>query len=146
MQRSISCRVTRLWMSTGEGRGLCYCGRLWTGGRDWKCRQFCGRHKWMTHTSGIDYRFVASSHCHFAVIHSHITHCSFMLFDLVLSENKLSLIYLTFTGTLNQFHFTLLFVLTIQDAPIKPTSIYAMPGLELASSLWYVERQKICRR
>ena len=33
-----------------------------------------------------------------------------MLFDLVVSENKFSLICLTFTGTLNQLHFTLLFM------------------------------------
>ena len=35
-----------------------------------------------------------------------------MLFDLVVSENKFSLICLTFTGTLNQLHFTLLFMFT----------------------------------
>ena len=56
--------------------------------------------------------FVASSHCHFAIIHPHVTHCSFTLFDLVVSENKFSLFCLTFTGTLNQLHFTLLFMFT----------------------------------
>ena len=35
-----------------------------------------------------------------------------MLFDLVVSENKFSLICLTFIGTLNQLHFTLLFTFT----------------------------------
>ena len=35
-----------------------------------------------------------------------------MLFDLAVSENKFSLICLTFTGTLNQLHFTLLFMFT----------------------------------
>ncbi len=35
-----------------------------------------------------------------------------MLFDLVVSENKFSLICLTFTGTLNQLHFTLSFMFT----------------------------------
>ena len=58
---------------------------------------------------------VASSHCHLAIIHTHVTtvtHCSCMLVYLIVSENKLSLICLTFTGTLNQFHFTLLFTFT----------------------------------
>ena len=58
---------------------------------------------------------VASSHCHLAIIHPHVTtvtHCSCMLVYLIVSENKLSLICLTFTGTLNQFHFTLLFTFT----------------------------------
>ena len=40
----------------------------------------------------------------------YITHCCFMSFDLVVSENKFSLICLTFTGTLNQPHFILLFM------------------------------------
>ena len=62
--------------------------------------------------SVIDLIFFSSSHCHFAIIHPHVTHCSFMLFDLVVSENKFSLICLTFTGTLNQLHFTLLFIFT----------------------------------
>ena len=54
----------------------------------------------------------ASHHCHFAIIHPQIIHCSFMLFHFVVSENKFSLICLTFTGTLNQLHFTLLFMFT----------------------------------
>jgi hypothetical protein len=34
--------------------------------------------------------FVPSSHCHTAIIHPHVSHCSFLLFDLVMSGNKLS--------------------------------------------------------
>jgi hypothetical protein len=56
--------------------------------------------------------FVASSHCHFAIIHPHVIHSSFTLFDVTVSENKLLLICLMFTGTLNQLHFTLLFMST----------------------------------
>jgi hypothetical protein len=55
---------------------------------------------------------VALSHCHFAVIHLHVIHCSSMLFDLVVSENKLSLTCITFTDTLNRLHFILLFMFT----------------------------------
>jgi hypothetical protein len=55
---------------------------------------------------------VTSYRCHLAVIHPHVTCCSFSLFGMVVSESKLSSICLTFTRTLNQLHFTLLFMLT----------------------------------
>jgi hypothetical protein len=49
--------------------------------------------------------------CQFEVVHPMpFTSCSFMLFDLVVAETKISLICLNFTGTLNHFHFTLLFI------------------------------------
>ena len=70
---------------------------------------------WMD-ISGIDLVLLLHlDHCHLAIIHPHVTtvtHCSCMLVYLIVSENKLSLICLTFTGTLNQFHFTLLFMFT----------------------------------
>jgi hypothetical protein len=37
--------------------------------------------------------FVVSSHCHFAIIHPHVTHCFFKLLDLVVTETKFSLIF-----------------------------------------------------
>jgi hypothetical protein len=39
--------------------------------------------------------FAVSSNFHFVIIHPHAIHCSFMLFDLEVSENKFSLICLT---------------------------------------------------
>jgi hypothetical protein len=56
--------------------------------------------------------FVVSYYCPFAIIHPHVTHCSFMLFGFVVSGNKLSLVCLTFTDTLNQLHSTLVFICT----------------------------------
>jgi hypothetical protein len=47
------------------------------------------------------------------MIHPRAIHWSFMLFHLVVSDNKLSLICLTFTRTLNQFHFTPLLIFTL---------------------------------
>jgi hypothetical protein len=41
-----------------------------------------------------------------------LIHCSFILFYFIMSDNMLSLICLAFTGTLNQLHFTLVFIFT----------------------------------
>jgi hypothetical protein len=45
---------------------------------------------------GIDLALLLLLIVNIVVIHLHVTHCSFLLFDLVVSENKLSLICLTY--------------------------------------------------
>jgi hypothetical protein len=66
----------------------------------------------MTSTSNLRSRSLLLQDNNFQVSQTRPFRTSFLLFCLVVSENKLSLICLNFTGTLNQLHFTLLIMFT----------------------------------
>jgi hypothetical protein len=88
--------------------------------------------------AGIDLALwiVAPSHCDFAFINPNVIHCSFMLFDLLVSENKLSLICLTFRGTLNQPHFTLLFMFPSFHISVSSCNCFYGARLLASASAW----------
>jgi hypothetical protein len=79
----------------------------------------------------------ASSHCHFAILHPHSIHCSFALFHLVVSENMFSLLFLTFTGTSNQIHSTVIHVYSFCTISYFSFSSHWFYVACLLASLWF---------